>query len=76
MAYDVLVIPPVVTIRSTTLDRIGRFTAGGGTVIMLGDAPSLVDGVASDRAVVASQSWTQCSGSQRALLTALAPCHG
>jgi hypothetical protein len=73
MAYDVLVIPPVVTIRSTTLDRIDKFTAGGGTVIMLGDAPRLVDGVANERAVVASQSWTQCSGSQRALLTALAP---
>lgn len=73
MSYDVLVIPPIVTIRSSTLDRLDRFTAAGGTVILLGDAPPLVDGAASDRAVAASQSWTRCAGSKRALLTALAP---
>jgi hypothetical protein len=73
MSYDVLVIPPIVTIRSTTLDRIERFTAAGGTVILLGAAPQLVDGVASDRAAVAAKSWTPCAASRRALLPALAP---
>lgn len=73
MSYDVLVIPPVITIRSSTLDRLDRFTAAGGTVILLGDAPRLVDGVDGDRAVVASQSWIRCAGSKRAMLAALAP---
>lgn len=73
MAYEVLVIPSIITIRSSTLDRLDRFTAAGGTVILLGDAPSLVDGVSSDRAAVAARSWTRCTGSKRALLTALAP---
>lgn len=73
MAYDVLVIPPVLTIRSSTLDRLDRFTAAGGTVLLLGDAPRLVDGVANERAVTAATSWTRCASSRRALLTTLAP---
>ncbi len=73
MAYDVLVIPPVLTIRSSTLDRLERFTQAGGTVILLGEAPRLVDGVAEDRVARAAQSWTRCSVTSSALLTALAP---
>ena len=73
MSYDVLVIPSVVTIRSTTLDRLERFTAAGGTVILIGDAPALVDGMASPRAAAAAASWIRCAGSKRALLGALAP---
>ena len=73
MSYDVLVIPSIVTIRSSTLDRLDRFILGGGTVILIGDAPQLVDGVPSDRAMNAAKSWTRCAGSKRALLSALAP---
>lgn len=73
MSYDVLVIPAIVTIRSSTLDRLDRFVAAGGTVILIGDAPRLVDGVASDRAVNAAKSWARCAGSKRALLSSLAP---
>jgi hypothetical protein len=73
MSYDVLVIPSVVTIRSTTLDRLERFTAAGGTVILIGDAPALVDGAPRQRAATAAASWTRCAGSKRALLSALAP---
>jgi hypothetical protein len=73
MSYEVLVIPSIVTIRSSTLDRLDRFTSAGGTVILLGEAPGLVDGVASERAVIAARHWTRCAGSKRALLGALAP---
>lgn len=73
MDYKVLVIPPVLTIRSSTLDRLERFTDAGGTVILLGQAPSLVNGVNSVRAVQAAHFWTHCAGSKRALLSALAP---
>lgn len=73
MAYDVLVIPPILTIRATTLDRIARFTAAGGSVILLGEAPQLVDGEVSDRALKTVEGWTRCAGSKRALLSALSP---
>lgn len=71
MAYDVLVIPPILTIRGTTLDRIEQFTAAGGSVILLGEPPHLVDGIVSDRALVGSKCWTRCAASRRALLPAL-----
>jgi hypothetical protein len=73
MAYEVVVIPPVLTIRSSTLDRLERFVAAGGRVLLLGDAPRLVDGDSSDRALTAAKSWTQIAGSKRALLAALSP---
>lgn len=73
MAYEVLVIPPMLTMRASTLDRLERFTGSGGTVMLLGDPPALVDGVSDDRAIQAAQSWMRCAVSPRALLTALAP---
>ena len=47
MAYDVIVVPPMRTIRSTTLDRLEQFT---GTIIFAGEVPSLVDAGPSERA--------------------------
>jgi hypothetical protein len=43
MAYDVIVVPPMRTIRATTLDRLETFANAGGTVIFTGEIPSLVD---------------------------------
>ncbi len=50
MKYDVILVPGMRTIRSTTLDRLETFADAGGTVIFVGEVPSLVDAVASDRA--------------------------
>jgi hypothetical protein len=50
MAYDAVVVPHLRTIRATTLDRLSRFADAGGTVIFVGDVPSLVDAAASDAA--------------------------
>ena len=49
MAYDVVIVPPMRTIRSTTLDRLEKFVKSGGKVIFCGEVPSLVDAVESDR---------------------------
>lgn len=73
MTYDVLVIPPVLTIRSSTLERLERFTEAGGTVLLRGDAPALVDGVADRRAELAAGSWTRCAVTRSALIAAVAP---
>ncbi len=44
MAYDAVVVPGNLTIRSTTLERLKRFRSAGGKVIWAGDMPKCVDG--------------------------------
>lgn len=44
--YDVVIVPGLRTIRSTTLARLRRFAGQGGTVIVAGESPSLVDAMA------------------------------
>jgi hypothetical protein len=45
--YEVVVVPGLKTIRSTTLERLRRFADNGGTVLFAGDMPSLLDGAQS-----------------------------
>lgn len=47
MNYDVIVVPGLRTIRGTTLQRLIGFARQGGRVVILGDAPTLVDAVPS-----------------------------
>ncbi|KAL3292642.1 glycoside hydrolase family 2 [Colletotrichum asianum] len=42
-SYDVVILPQLRTIRSTTLSIVKRFAAAGGKVIIAGNGPSLVD---------------------------------
>lgn len=48
-AYDVVIVPSMRTMRSTTLERLERFAQAGGTVVFAGEIPSLVDVEPSDR---------------------------
>ncbi|KXH66682.1 glycoside hydrolase family 2 [Colletotrichum salicis] len=41
--YDVVILPNLRTIRSSTLDVVKKFAAAGGTVIIAGDTPVLID---------------------------------
>jgi len=50
MRYEVVIVPGMRTIRSTTLDRLEAFADGGGHVVFAGEVPTLVDAVESDRA--------------------------
>lgn len=50
MGYDVVIVPPSITLRGTTLDRLEKFQAAGGRVIFAGDVPVCCDAVESDRA--------------------------
>ncbi|MFA6451282.1 MAG: glycosyl hydrolase [bacterium] len=43
MAYTSIVIPPGVTLRSTTVDLLNKFIANGGKVITVAPAPTLID---------------------------------
>lgn len=48
--YDVVILPGLKTIRSTTLDVLESFGESGGKVVVAGSAPGLVDSVQSSRA--------------------------
>ncbi|KAL0932188.1 glycoside hydrolase family 2 [Colletotrichum truncatum] len=45
--YDVVILPRLRTIRSTTLDVVKKFAAAGGRVIIAGDGPVLVNAQAA-----------------------------
>ena len=49
MQYDTILVPACRTLRGTTLDFLEAFAADGGRVIFVGEAPTLVDAVPSDR---------------------------
>ncbi|MDR2029291.1 MAG: hypothetical protein LBP93_07120 [Treponema sp.] len=48
MAYEVVILPGMETIRSTTLQRLRAFTNAGGRLILLGSAPKYVDAAPGD----------------------------
>ena len=50
MEYDVVIVPALETIRSTTLSRLNEFVSRGGKVIFAGSCPKYVDAVVSDEA--------------------------
>lgn len=50
MTYDVILIPNMRTIRSTTLSRLIAFHKGGGKVLFVGEIPCLVDAQPSEAA--------------------------
>lgn len=49
MAYDVVLVPACKTLRGTTVERLEAFADAGGTLLFVGEIPSLVDAVPSDR---------------------------
>ena len=49
MNYSAIVVPPMVTIRSTTVDILTEFAKNGGKVIFLGACPECVDAEISDK---------------------------
>jgi len=73
MAYDVIIVPALETVRETTLDRLEAFRRAGGRVIFLGAAPEYLDAQSSG---LPRQLWERCErlGFERLpLLDALAP---
>lgn len=72
MRYDAVIVPPMRTIRQTTLNRLQRFSEAGGKVIFVGKAPSLVDAKPSTAAQRLARHCTTLPFSERALLEELA----
>ena len=71
MQYRAVLIPPIRTIRTTTLDALTEFAQNGGRVIVCGGCPDCVDGVRSDRAKILWEAAQAAEFSQAAVLQAL-----
>jgi hypothetical protein len=50
MRYDIVILPEMITIRSTTVDLLQRFATAGGTILAAGRLPERVDGAHDPRA--------------------------
>jgi len=71
MAYDAVIVPPMRTIRGTTVDCLEAFASAGGKVIFAGEVPSLVDAVPSERAQELAERSRRISFTEAALLREL-----
>ena len=72
MRYEVVVVPPVETLRTTTIRRLRRFSEAGGRVIFLGDAPTLADAVPSELPGALYEACERCAFDRVTLLDRLA----
>ncbi len=72
MDYETVIVPPMETIRSTTLDKLEAFAAAGGNLIFAGQIPSLVDAAPSDRALKLAEKCRCVRFDRMAILNALA----
>lgn len=66
--YKAVVVPSMLTIRSTTLTLLKRFAAKGGLVVFAGDIPGLVDARPSESAAEFAAAMPQPTGSALELL--------
>ncbi len=72
MEYETVIVPPSITIRASTLERLEAFRNAGGRVIFAGDVPTCCDAVESDRAKQLAKRSEQIAFSRNSLLEALA----
>jgi len=73
MAYEVVLVPGLRTIRSETLDVLEALADAGGAVIFVGEVPTLVDAQPSDRAVRLAARAERVPMSRARILQALEP---
>ena len=71
MAYSTVVIPPTITLRSSTLARLEAFADAGGRVLFAGDVATLCDAVPSERAAKLAARCERIKFTRGALLSAL-----
>ncbi len=71
MRYSAVVVPPCITMRSTTLAYLEEFRKAGGNLIFAGDVATLCDAVPSERAGKLAEESTCIPFTRSALLAAL-----
>lgn len=73
MSYEVVVVPPMLTMRATTLERLEAFADAGGRIIFSGEIPSLVDAVSDERPARLAARCAMISHERSTLVDALEP---
>ncbi len=73
MKYGAVVVPSLITIRSTTLAALEQFAESGGKVIFMGGVPGYVDAVKSDRPRRLAEKCFDIDWSRRELFRLLEP---
>jgi len=73
MAYDVILVPGLRTIRATTLKLLEEFADAGGRVIFTGETPSLVDAESSEAPAALAARCEAIPHSRTRILSALEP---
>lgn len=73
MAYDVVVVPPMRTMRVSTLERLEAFAGAGGTVLFAGEVPALVDVLPDARPTALAAATRHLDFDRITLLNALEP---
>ncbi|MGI5900340.1 MAG: hypothetical protein ACOX8S_10535 [Christensenellales bacterium] len=71
MEYDAIVVPAMTTMRKTTFERLEAFKKAGGRLIVMGDAPSLMDAVPSGDIAAITDGALNISISNSSLMAAL-----
>ncbi|MBQ0124934.1 MAG: hypothetical protein KBS59_01250 [Clostridiales bacterium] len=67
MKYGAVVVPSLITIRSTTLDALEKFAERGGKIIFMGKIPEYVDALPSQRAKKLAEKCNKTDRSKREL---------
>lgn len=71
MAYNTIIVPPIRTMRSSTVEILKAFADAGGKLIFLGECPDYVDAVPSKAAADLYQAAKQVSFQDSSILAAL-----
>ena len=73
MTYDVVIVPSLRTMRSSTLKFLEHFSKNGGVVIFAGEIPSLVDAVPHEGPRLLADRSARIPFTKRAVMDALQP---
>ena len=71
MSYSAVIVPSLLTIRSTTLEKLEDFAKQGGKIIFMGRIPKYVDAVLSDRPMKLAENCTTISWAKDQLILQL-----
>ena len=73
MLYDVVLVPGLLTLRSSTLSQLEAFGDRGGQICFVGEIPKLVDGGLSERALALAQKSAKVEFSKGRIMDYLRP---
>ena len=73
MEYDTIIVPDCKTLRSTTVERLERFSQQGGKLLFVGKVPTHVDALPSERVQNLAQKCAVISYTRMDILAALEP---